>query len=184
MTSLIRGERIALRPMEESDIPLVHRWMNHPEVWRYMDYELPSSLADVSEDLERSRTEGFPFVIELDGRPVGRVGLNRFSRRDRTCGFYMFIGEPAHWGEGLAGDAVRTLLAYAFDRWDLHLVELWTLADNDRALGAYRRCGFVEDARLRDRSYKDGRWVDHVVMSVTPEEFARAMEARLAKRGA
>ena len=58
-----------------------------------------------------------------------------------------------------------------FDRWDLHQVELWTLGDNDRALRTYGRCGFVEEARLRDRSWKDGRWVDHVVMSVGRDEF-------------
>ena len=42
----------------------------------------------------------------------------------------MFIGEPAFWGQGYARDAVMALLSYAFDRLDLHLVQLWTLAAN------------------------------------------------------
>src|SRR5205085_69304 len=106
-----------------------------------------------------------PFTILVGDRPVGRIGLNQFRGRDRICSLYLFIGEPAFWGRGLAGDAARTLLAYAFDRWDLHQVELWTLGDNDRALATYRRCGFIEEARLRERSWKDGRWVDRVIMS-------------------
>jgi RimJ/RimL family protein N-acetyltransferase len=69
---------------------------------------------------------------------------------------------------------VMALLDYAFDRLDLNQVELWTLADNDRALAMYAKCGFVEEARLRQRSFKQGRWVDHVVMSVNRDEFVRA----------
>ncbi len=168
---MIQGRHIQLRAVEESDYPLIHRWLNHPEVWRYMDYEIPYSLADVKEDIERSRKEGHPFIILVEDRPIGRIGLNQFRRRDRICSFYMFIGEPAYWGRGHAQDAAMTLLAYGFERWDLHQVELWTLADNNRALAMYRRCGFVEEARLRDRSFKEGRWVDHVVMSVNREEF-------------
>lgn len=175
---MIRGEQVVLRPAEDGDVPLIHRWMNHPEVWHYMDYERPTSLADVQDDLDRSREEGHPFTIVVGDRPVGRIGLNHVRRRDRIASLYLFIGEPAYWGKGYAGDAARTLLAYAFDRWDLNRVELWALGDNDRALATYRRCGFVEEARLPERSWKDGAWVDRVVMSVTREEFERAVADR------
>jgi RimJ/RimL family protein N-acetyltransferase len=174
---VIRGPRVSLRPVEESDYHLIQRWMNHPEVWRYMDYERPVSLADVRDDVERSRKEGQPFTILVGDRPIGRIGLNQFRRRDRICAFYMFIGEPAFWGRGYAMEAAMTLLAFAFDRMDLNLVELWTLGDNTRAIPMYRRCGFVEEARLRERSFKEGGWVDHVAMSVNREEFAAARAA-------
>ncbi|MFN2589926.1 MAG: GNAT family N-acetyltransferase [Actinomycetota bacterium] len=167
----IDGARVRLRPLMESDYPLIHRWMNHPEVWRYMDYERPFSLSDVADDAERSRQEGFPFTILVGERPIGRIGLNQFRRRDRICSLYMYIGEPDFWGRGYARDAVVTLLGYAFSRWDLHQVELWVLSDNNRAIAAYERCGFVEEARLRERSWKSGRWVDRVVMSVTAGRF-------------
>lgn len=171
---MIRGDKVLLRPVEETDYPLLHRWMNHPEVWHYMDYERPYSLEDVKEDVELARREGEPFIICIGDRPVGRIGLNRFRGRDRICGIYMFIGEPTFWGQGLARDAVLALLSYAFERIDLHQVELWALGDNDRALAMYRRCGFVEEARLRERSFKNGGWVDHIVMSVNREEFLKA----------
>ena len=174
---MIRGKKVGLRPTEEGDYPLIHTWMNHPEVWRYMDYELPYSLADIKEDIERSQQEGHPFTILVGDRPIGRIGLNQFRRRDRICSLYMFVGEPAFWGAGYARDSVMTLLAYAFDRFDLHQVELRALGDNNRALAMYERCGFVQEARLRERSWKEGRWVDHVAMSVTREEFEKARRA-------
>jgi RimJ/RimL family protein N-acetyltransferase len=150
--------------------------MNHPEVWRYMDYERPVSLADAAEDLERSRREGQPFTIWVGDRPIGRIGLNGFRRRDRICSLYLYLGEPEFWGQGLARDAVMALLQFAFDRLDLHHVELWTLADNDRAIRMYERCGFEREAVLPERSYKEGQFVDRVVMRVTRERFIRAVE--------
>jgi RimJ/RimL family protein N-acetyltransferase len=168
---MIRGEKTVLRPVEDSDYPLIQQWMNHPEVWRYMDYERPYSAEDVREDIERSRREGQPFTIWVGDRPVGRIGLNRFRARDRICAIYLFIGEPDFWGHGYARDATMALLAYAFDRMDLNQVELWTLADNVRAIPMYQRCGFVQEAVLRQRSFKEGQWVDHVVMSVSRTEF-------------
>lgn len=168
---MILGKKVALRPVEESDVPLIHRWVSNPEIWRYMDYERPSSLADVADDLQRTRQDGVPFTILLEGRPIGRIGLNQFRRRDRIASFYMYIGEPDFWGRGYARDAIMALLSYAFERYDLWQVELWTLGDNDRAVRAYTACGFVEEARLRDRSWKDGGWIDHIVMSVNREEF-------------
>jgi hypothetical protein len=50
----------------------------------------------------------------------------------------------------------------------------------------YEACGFVSDARLRARSFKDGAWMDRIVMSVRREEFERArerLERRLEARG-
>jgi [ribosomal protein S5]-alanine N-acetyltransferase len=174
---VIRGRSVTLRPVEERDWPLIHRWQNDPEVWWLMDYEGPFSMADVEASERRARDEGVPFMIEVDARPIGRIGLNQFRRRDRIAALYILIGERDVWGRGYGTDAIIALLAWAFDRHDLHQVELWSLADNERALRAYEKCGFVLDARLRDRSFKDGEWHDRVVMSVTRQEFSKVREA-------
>src|SRR5438093_6490603 len=133
-------------------------------------------MEDIREDIERARVEGQPFLITVDGRPIGRIGLNQFRRRDRLCSLYLYVGEPAFWGQGYAHDAVMALLCHAFDRTDLHQVQLWTLGSNNRVIGVYERCGFVREARLRERSWKDGRFEDHVVMSVTREEFLKSRQ--------
>ena len=175
---MIRGEAVTLRPVEERDYPLIQIWQNDPEVWWLMDYEGPFSLADIAEDERRARDDGFPFTIEVDGRPIGRIGLNGLRRRDRLCRLYVFIGDRSVWGMGYGTDAVDAMLGHAFERFDLHQVELWSLADNERAIRAYRQCGFREEARLAERSWKDGRWVDHVVMTVTREAFGQARAGR------
>jgi RimJ/RimL family protein N-acetyltransferase len=168
---VIVGARVTLRPVEEADYPVIQRWQNDPDVsWR-MDYERPFSLEDVADAERRALEQGHPFVVEAEGRPIGRVELSGFRRRDRMCSLSMFIGDTAARGKGYGPEAAATLAGYGFDRMDLVRIELRTLAVNDAAIRAYESCGFVRDAVLPERSFKDGRFVDHVIMSLTRERF-------------
>jgi RimJ/RimL family protein N-acetyltransferase len=173
MTGMIEGRRVTLRRVEPADYPHILRWQNDPMVFRWMDYSRPFSLRDIEESEARATEEGHPFIIEVDGKPVGRIGLNNFRPRDRMASLYVFVGDREVWGKGYGHDALTTLLRYGFDMLNLRQIELWTLADNDRAISMYKRLGFVEEARLRDRSWIEGNYVDHLVMSINAEEFGR-----------
>jgi RimJ/RimL family protein N-acetyltransferase len=70
------------------------------------------------------------------------------------------------WGKGFGQDAVRTLVHYAFEHLNMNRVELYVLADDPRAVGAYRKAGFVEEGRLRGHSWVHGEYHDALVMSV------------------
>ncbi|HEY7755362.1 MAG TPA: GNAT family N-acetyltransferase, partial [Actinomycetota bacterium] len=90
---VLHGEEVVLRPVAEEDHPLILAWQNEPEVWWWMDYERTFTLEDIHESEARAAVEGHPFIIEVDGRPIGRIGLNQFSERDETCSLYVFIGD-------------------------------------------------------------------------------------------
>lgn len=174
MTGMADGKFVSLRRCEPRDYELIQRWQNDPFVFRWMDYLRPFSLADIKDSEERAAQEGHPFIIEVEGRPVGRIGLNNFRSRDAMASLYIFVGEREAWGKGYGRDAMMAILIHAFDTLNLRQVELWTLADNERAIHMYKGCGFVEDGRLRERSWIEGHYIDHLVMSITADEFARA----------
>lgn len=176
--TVIRGHRVLLRPVEGSDHPRILRWQNDPEVWWWMDYERTLTLEDIVESETRATQEGHPFIIaEAGGRAIGRIGLNQFRERDRICSLYVFIGEHDEWGHSFGRDAILAILGWGFETFDLHMVELWGLSENERAIRTYRACGFVVDGTLRERSFKtDGAFHDRTVMSVSREEYAAARE--------
>ena len=62
---------------------------------------------------------------------------------------------------------------YGFRQLNLAKISLRVLADDERAVGAYRKVGFVEEGRLRAHAWYDGARHDELVMSVLREEWSR-----------
>lgn len=170
-------QRVHLRRVEPDDYPAIQRWQNDPEVARWMDYTKLFSLEDIKASEERAVKEGHPFIIEVDGKAIGRVGLNQLRRRDQMASLYIFVGERSEWGKRYGLDAMFAILAFGFDRLNLRKIELWLLEGNERAIAMYKSAGFTEDARIPERSFVDGAYVAHVVMSVDRESYERALAA-------
>jgi RimJ/RimL family protein N-acetyltransferase len=174
---LLTGKKVRLRRVEPSDHPDIQRWQNDPEVFYWMDYVHAFTLEDIRKSEERATHEGHPFIIEADGKAVGRIGLNNIRQRDQMASLYIFVGEGSARGKGYGIDALLTVIGFGFDNLNLRKIELWTLANNERAIHMYKAAGFVEDAHIPERSWKEDHFVDHLVMSIDREGFQRARAA-------
>lgn len=58
----------------------------------------------------------------------------------------------ARSGQGYGRDAVRLLLDYAFRLRNQHRADLSVNGNNERAIRAYKACGFIEEGRSRAHS--------------------------------
>jgi RimJ/RimL family protein N-acetyltransferase len=110
----------------------------------------------------------------MDGRTVGKCGLNQFRWEARICALYIYVGDKTLWGQGVGKDSLMALLMVAFVELGMERVELTMLADNDRARRTYESCGFVPEGVLKGRSFRGGNWHDTAVMSVSKADFERA----------
>ncbi|RMG14657.1 MAG: N-acetyltransferase, partial [Planctomycetota bacterium] len=84
------------------------------------------------------------------------------------------IGEPACWGRGYGSEALRLVLDYAFRELEVHRVQLSVFETNTRARAAYLKVGFVEEGRLREAAFVDGRRVDVFLLSILAREWLGA----------
>ena len=171
---MIQGKRVRLRAVEPSDLPDYHRWLNDPEVTRYLKIYTPLSMLDEEawyEEMRADRSQ-MVFAIETDsGQHIGNLALMDLNWKDRSAELGIVVGDKSQWGRGYAQDAIRTLLAFAFGEMNLHRVCLHVYADHEPAIHAYRKCGFVEEGRLRDDIYAEGRYHDMLVMGILKREF-------------
>jgi RimJ/RimL family protein N-acetyltransferase len=58
-------------------------------------------------------------------------------------------------------------------------VALQVLADDARAVGAYRKVGFVEEGRLRQQAWVRGRLEDDLLMAVLREDWKPQEKGRV-----
>ncbi len=170
------GKRIYLRAIEESDVARITVWMNDHETTRYL---LTGRFAMTHAD-ERAwlhshsgKQDNMVFAIcrNDDDQHIGNCGLHEVSWIDRCCVLGVVIGDSRERGRGYASEVVPMLLAYAFQDLNLERVELSYMAGNDRAEHVYRKLGFVEEGRLRNKRYREGRYLDEVVMSVLRKDW-------------
>ncbi len=168
------GEKVTLRGVTRDDLPLLLSHCNDPEV-DLAAGELPSPMS--MERLEKwyeALVEQRPmrrFAIDVDGRFLGTCLLQNVDETAGHAELGITIGDKDSWGHGYGRDAIRVLLDYAFRLANLRRVWLQTHAENERAIRAYRAVGFVEEGRLRDHVWLDGRYVDQVLMGILRTEF-------------
>lgn len=172
---MIRGEKVSLRALEEEDLEDCWRWINRWEVIRHMLMRYPVSRLAERAFIERA-TKPQPndkvFAINTaEGLYIGNCGLHHISWEDRRATFGIFIGETAQWGKGYGTDATRTLVRYGFEEMNLNRIGLKVFADNERAIRCYERVGFVREGALRQYRYREGAYVDSVVMSILRDEY-------------
>jgi RimJ/RimL family protein N-acetyltransferase len=174
---MLRGNKVVLRAVEKEDQETLWRFWNDLEIELAGGGDPPSpvSLERLRARFEREEREGTrdktDFIIEADGVRIGECGLFHFDLAARHCELGITIGERDYWGRGYGRDAVRVLLDYAFRIRNFRRVWLETHASNERAIRAYRACGFVEEGRMREHIWLAGRYVDNVIMGVLREEW-------------
>lgn len=166
---MLRGEKVLLRAMKQEDVQQQWEFANDVEyeVLGGGDPWEPQSLAQVQALYEaRIHAGETHFAIEADGKYIGSCGLFHFDQTARTCELGIGIGDHDYWGRGYGRDALRVLLDYAFRLRNLHKVWLQVHAINERAVRAYRACGFVEEGRLRQHAWGNGQYADVVQMGI------------------
>lgn len=176
---MIHGEGIRLRAPEREDIPRFTAWVNDPEVRAGVLIYLPMSRAEETNWFEgmlaRPAAE-HPLTIEIlrpDGSwlPIGNCGFHNVDLHNRSGEVGILIGEKAFWNQGHGTKVMRMLLKHGFNTLNLHRIYLHVFDTNPRAVHVYEKIGFVYEGRLRDDIYKNGQYIDVLVMSVLREEW-------------
>ncbi|OJJ45895.1 hypothetical protein ASPZODRAFT_544767 [Penicilliopsis zonata CBS 506.65] len=76
-----------------------------------------------------------------------------------------------HQGRGYGPEAIRWILDWGFRQGGLHRISLRVYGANERALRVYRAIGFVQEGRLREAMWRDGRWWDLIDMAILEDEW-------------
>lgn len=174
----LRGERIILRPTEDADFIHGYRWELDTEVqyWAQGDHAPPDLTfaqynADFAPPVGRPGDADHFTIVAPPGAVIGFVGYFNADRRVGKIEVGIGIGEKAYWGKGYGREAMNLLLAYLFDVLRFQRVELDTWSGNERALRAYRACGFQIEGRLRRGALIEGTYYDTILMGLLREEW-------------
>jgi ribosomal-protein-alanine N-acetyltransferase len=176
----LEAGRIRLRPLTVADAPALLElrrrnadFLAPREPRRPLDYlslqAQESELREVAANRVADRGYAFGIVLE-DDELIGRIALNNIVRGVFQNAYLGYFVDQGHNGQGLATEAVRTVVAHAFDDLALHRVQAAVMLDNRPSMRVLHKSGFRREGVARHYLQIDGCWVDHVLFGITVED--------------
>lgn len=166
---------VDLEPIGRSDLPKLLKWRND---WRLIRWTRQSDLLNEVEHadwFERQARDAsirmYLVIMRAQGKtePVGVCGLTSIDYRNRRAEFSLYIA-AAFQKMGLGKAALATLLGHGFDNLGLNLIYGETF-DQNPALSMFLKLGFQPEGARRSFYWKDGKFIDAHLVSITAEEW-------------
>jgi RimJ/RimL family protein N-acetyltransferase len=173
---VLTGEKTVLRPFTEADADPMWEIVRDPEVVRFTFEPGTDLTPERLRSWYGTRAEQ-PDRLDLavtdraTGELVGEVVLYEVDPHARSCTFRTLIG-PRGRGRGLGTEATRLIVGHGFERLGLHRIQLEAYSHNLRALRVYEKAGFVVEGVRREAHFREGVWVDEVLMAILDHEWA------------
>lgn len=171
---MYRGTKVQLGPLERKHLSKNVKWLNDPEVTKYLRFFEPIGIEEEQrwyEDLLKDNSRKVYAIRIVDGDYIGNLQLSNIDLHDRKAELGILIGEKNLWGKGYGTEAVELAVRLAFEGLNLNRVYLRTLTSNKRARRCYEKVGFKEEGILRQDGFCKGKYADRVIYSILAEEY-------------
>jgi L-phenylalanine/L-methionine N-acetyltransferase len=156
---------VTIRAREPGDWQEFADLMALPKV-RWGTLRLPFTSREQWRKAMESPVEGRTDIVAvLDGHIVGHVGLVQSKgRRSHVGDIFMSVHDDL-CGRGI-GTALLTALIDTADNWlNLKRLELTVYVDNEPAIRLYKKFGFEVEGTRRADAFRDGKFVDCLMMA-------------------
>jgi RimJ/RimL family protein N-acetyltransferase len=153
-------KHILLRPIEEKDLPLLHKWRNSVDFIKFcsvrrnpVGYE--DFIAELKRDFEKDRH--LQFIIEAKNKnvPIGTIYTYNLNLIDGYVFITVYL-DGSYRRRGYGVEAVALLLRYLFESLPLHKIYMEVYAYNNLSMSILKRVNFVEEGRFKEHRFFEG----------------------------
>lgn len=147
----IETERLALRPMQESDLADYHEYHAMPEVADMTGWSCSETIEVSRQRLhnEIETRDGLAVILKETGKMIGGISLQGRdwsmypidrSLRGREFGVEL---NKAFWGRGLMPEAIQAVTEYCFETLHYDFLTAGHFLRNVRSARMIEKCGFA-----------------------------------------
>ena len=143
------------------------------------DNALKKGLLGVLRGIIRRNRRGLPATLAIclrgDDRLIGTIGFQWINIESRSCEIGYSIARRL-WNRGLATDALKAILPFAFDTLGLNRVEARHDVRNPASGRVMERAGFKLEGISRECLMLKGRLADMANYALIKEEYMKVSE--------
>ncbi|MGH2087087.1 pyridoxal-phosphate dependent enzyme [Aerococcus urinaeequi] len=167
--------KVIVRKFAFDDIPLKVRWINNDANNKYLHYDLPLEKEKTEAWFEKNKnnTNRYDAIIEVDGEPVGLIGLLNINPEKQDAEYYIVVGETKFRGNNIALKATGLLFKLGFEKLHLNKIYLTTETGNIPMQKLANKLGMVKESLLMDYAIRDGEVRDVYFYSIFRNDFIK-----------
>lgn len=168
---------VYLRELEEEDIKTINNWRNNKEIIDFLgaNFKFINTQTDQNwfNNYQKKRGKEVRCAICLKESDViiGLISLISIDSVNRNAELHIMIGNKNYHNMGIGKKVLSIMLNHAFNNLNLYNVYLKVLETNIRAIHVYEKIGFVKEGILRERVFKNGKYINLIIMSIFDKEF-------------
>lgn len=166
-----------LRKLKDKDANFMLEWMHDPDIQKnFRRNMLNYRIENVKEFIKKAEIEpvngrSIHFaVVDENDEYLGTVSLKDYDDQSKCAEYAISLRKKAQ-GRGIGKKATEDILKYAFETCGMSRVFLNVLAENQRAIKLYEKCGFVYEGTFRKHLFLNGRFVDLNWYGILREEY-------------
>jgi len=174
----MKGKRIHLRPLRESDLEQFLIYRTDPEVCKYQGFDVFTHqdavdfIADQKDKDITLRNEWVQIGIaenETD-KLIGDVAVKFMPEENRIVEIGCTI-TPIYQRGGYAKEAFQVLFKELFTNQNVNKIKGLIATQNISSIKMTESLGFTREGHLRQSYFEDGQWFDEYVYGLLKEEF-------------
>jgi [ribosomal protein S5]-alanine N-acetyltransferase len=159
-----------LRDWNEKDLDSLVKYGNNFNVAKNMSDLFPHPYTEEAGkafiSMANSQEPRHIRAIEIEGEAAGGIGLHQqqdIYKHNAELGYW--LAEP-YWGKGIITDAIRQMVKYGFENFDIERIFARPFHTNTGSQKALEKAGFKLEARLSKTIFKNGEYLDELIYSV------------------
>ena len=147
---MLKGKRIYLRQLEDSDVNLLLLWENDTENWRYSESEAPFSLHQLQHYVKNAshvrQNEQLRFMVCLNenDNAIGTIDMFTIDFKNLRAGVGVLIANKDNRQKGYAQEALSLLEKFASRSLELEQLFCEIQADNEASIQLFEKAGFMK----------------------------------------
>ena len=182
---IVATERLLLRLFQSSDVEDITRLCNNYNVskstlfipYPYIpDYAI-AWIATLEEEFVNEKSYNFAITDKTTKELYGGIGLSH-NAGDKNGETGFWLGEP-FWGKGIAAEAAKAIIDFAFSEKKFHKVYARHFESNPPSGKVLQKCGMSREGMLLEHILKENKYENVVHYGIINAGWRQRCRGRL-----
>lgn len=120
---------------------------------------------------KENREYSFGIFESSSDKLIGHISMYSIKRLPFLSALVGYSVDEAHIGRGIATEAVELVVAFGFEKLQLHRIEAYVSPRNTGSVRVLEKARFDNEGLLREFLFINGIWEDHFHFAVLEKDF-------------